>query len=242
MLLMTYRSDELHRSHPLRPVAHDLGARPQCRADRAVPADAGGGGRAAGGNPGASDRPPQVVEAVFERSQGNAYLVEEVLGIIQGGRECRTTCRRPCATCCSAAMELLPDDAKRVARAASAAGTVRAGAAARLGGRARRRPLPRRAARGRGAPPAARRRLDPGLRVPALADAGRDLPRHAARRAGAAARVVRRSAEHATRARRSRGRTRCWRTTGTPRSTCHAPWPPPSPPAGSRRSTPQPMR
>jgi DNA-binding NarL/FixJ family response regulator len=84
LLLMTYRSDEVHRHHPLRPVltswerARSIQRIDLRRLDRdEVAAQLGA----------ILQEPPatKLVDAVFERSEGNAYFVEEVLGILQQG-------------------------------------------------------------------------------------------------------------------------------------------------------------
>ncbi|WP_030436674.1 ATP-binding protein [Actinoplanes subtropicus] len=86
LLLLSYRSDELHRRHPLRPlVACWERSRSACvlqlrrfgraevdaqlRAIRDQPSDA------------------RLTDLVFDRSQGNAYLVEEILAAVEGGAD-----------------------------------------------------------------------------------------------------------------------------------------------------------
>ena len=121
LLLMTYRSDELHRTHPLRPLLTTwergrsvvrVGLE---RLTRAEVRDqlAGILGQ---------DPPAPVVDAVYERSQGNAYLAEEILGIIEAGRppdELPPSLRDVLLT----HVELLTADARATVLAASAAGT-----------------------------------------------------------------------------------------------------------------------
>jgi DNA-binding CsgD family transcriptional regulator len=121
MVLMTYRSDELHRRHPLRPLlttwerGRSVSRIELARLTRDEVAEQLAGILD-------EDAPSQVVDAVYERSQGNAYFVEEVLGIIQAGRlpdDLPPSLRDVLLT----HLELLPEDAQRVLRAASAAGT-----------------------------------------------------------------------------------------------------------------------
>ena len=78
VLLATYRADELHRQHPLRPVlarilrgeaVERLDLEPFDRAELALLLEG-----ILGDAPG-----PEVVERVFERSQGNAFFAEELL-------------------------------------------------------------------------------------------------------------------------------------------------------------------
>lgn len=86
MLLMTYRSDELHRRHPLRPLVTawerarsvervELGR--LSRTEVAMQLHAIGGTP-----PGAA-----FADVVFERSQGNAFLVEEIVAAVDGGAD-----------------------------------------------------------------------------------------------------------------------------------------------------------
>ena len=86
LLMLTYRSDELHRRHPLRPVITawervrgvervDVGrfsrdeVAAQLRAIRRTAPTA------------------QFTDVVFERSQGNAFLVEEILAAVDSGAD-----------------------------------------------------------------------------------------------------------------------------------------------------------
>ena len=82
LLLATYRSDELHRRHPLRPLltswermrsVDHLELRRFDRDEVAAQLAAILGG----------DPAPDVVDAIFDRSGGNAYLVEELAGLVR---------------------------------------------------------------------------------------------------------------------------------------------------------------
>jgi predicted ATPase len=118
MLLLTYRSDELHRRHPLRPLIvgwervrsverFEIGrfsrdeVAEQLRAIR--------------------DDPPTASFAtvVFERSQGNAFLVEEILAAVDVGAE-PGDLPPGLRDVLLARTETVSDDAQRVLRAASA--------------------------------------------------------------------------------------------------------------------------
>jgi DNA-binding CsgD family transcriptional regulator len=83
MLVITYRSDELHRRHPLRPLltgwerARSVDRMELRRFDRGevtaqLAAILG------------TDPAPGVCDVVFDRSGGNAYLVEELAGVVRG--------------------------------------------------------------------------------------------------------------------------------------------------------------
>ena len=84
LLVGTFRSDELHRRHPLRPLLASLerirsvqriDLHPFTRAEVDEQLAAILGHRA----------DPALVELVAERSEGNAFLVEEILGIVRAG-------------------------------------------------------------------------------------------------------------------------------------------------------------
>ena len=84
--IVTYRSDELHRGHPLRVLLAELdrlrnverlelGRFDRERVSEQLAAILG-------------ERPADaLVDRVFERSEGNAFLVEEVLDLVRGGEE-----------------------------------------------------------------------------------------------------------------------------------------------------------
>ena len=121
LLVLTYRSDELHRGHPLRPLLagwerlRTVGgwSSQRLRARR--------GGRAARGRSSA-EPPSRAGRHVFARSEGNPFLVEEVARRVRAGAD-PAAWRRRCATCCSRAPSSSPS---RPARAAGspAAGSV----------------------------------------------------------------------------------------------------------------------
>lgn len=78
LILLTFRSDELHRRHPLRPVLGEL-----TRVSSVVRIDLEPFGRAEVGEQVhamlGSEPGPGVVDALFERSGGNAFLIEELV-------------------------------------------------------------------------------------------------------------------------------------------------------------------
>jgi DNA-binding CsgD family transcriptional regulator len=84
LLVITYRSDELHRRHPLRPL---LSGWERVRSVDHIELRRFGRDEVAaqlaailGGEP-----VPAVAEEVFDRSGGNAYLVEEIAGVVRDG-------------------------------------------------------------------------------------------------------------------------------------------------------------
>ncbi|MDQ1725812.1 MAG: hypothetical protein QOG52_2840, partial [Frankiaceae bacterium] len=120
LLVATYRSDEMHRRHPLRPLlstwerSRDVTRLELDRFDRAevaaqlsailgtAPADA-------------------LVDVVFERSDGNAFLVEEMLGIVEGDVDPRNL-PQSLRDVLLARVDQLSPDAQRVLRTAAVAG------------------------------------------------------------------------------------------------------------------------
>ena len=116
LLMGTYRSDEMHRSHPLRPVLAELNRLPHVRrldvgplADREVAqllsAIAG------------TDLPDRVAAEVVNRAEGNPFFAEELLAAV-GDRGVPTTLRDILTT----RLEALTDQAQEVLRIAAAAG------------------------------------------------------------------------------------------------------------------------
>src|SRR6185437_10163442 len=120
LLVITYRSDELNRHHPLRPL---LAAWERDRSVRHV------GLRRFGRDEVAAqlrailgaDPAPGVADVVFGRSGGNAYLVEELAGVVRAGGD-------PAALPPSlrdvllSRVDTLSADAQRLLRTASVAG------------------------------------------------------------------------------------------------------------------------
>jgi DNA-binding CsgD family transcriptional regulator/tetratricopeptide (TPR) repeat protein len=84
VLLATYRSDELNRRHPLRPLIASwdrLRSVQHVELRRFEPGEVAAQlGAILGADPAAG-----LVDLVFDRSGGNAYLVEELAGLVRGG-------------------------------------------------------------------------------------------------------------------------------------------------------------
>lgn len=119
LLLATYRTDELHRGHPLRPFLAELDRvrgverRDLNRLDRDGTAEIIG--HLLGAEP-----EPRVVDAIHERAQGNPFFVEElVAGDKSGCGDIPQTLRDLLLS----HVDLLPDPAQRILRVAAVGGT-----------------------------------------------------------------------------------------------------------------------
>ena len=122
-VVLTYRSDELHRRHPLRPLVTELGRmrrverltlepfEPQAARDF-IAALAQLGGTAV---------TESLVTEIAERSEGNAFFAEELLA----GGDGDTAVAGPLADVLLGRIEKLSPDAQRVVRVASVAGQSR---------------------------------------------------------------------------------------------------------------------
>ncbi|MFI6074112.1 AAA family ATPase [Actinoplanes sp. NPDC051343] len=118
MLLLTYRSDELHRRHPLRPLIvgwERMRAVQRVEIGRFSRAEVAAQLRAIRDDP----PPSAFVTVVFERSQGNAFLVEEILAAVDGGAD-PGDLPPSLRDVLLARTDTVSEDAQRVLRAASA--------------------------------------------------------------------------------------------------------------------------
>jgi DNA-binding CsgD family transcriptional regulator len=119
LVVLTYRSDELHRRHPLRPLLAGLD-----RSDRAerLEVDRFGRDDLADLLAGILGSPPAagLLERIYRRSQGNAFFAEELLaaGQREDGRGLPPSLENVVLT----RIQVLPDDAQAVLRVAAAAG------------------------------------------------------------------------------------------------------------------------
>jgi DNA-binding CsgD family transcriptional regulator len=86
LVVVSFRSDELHRGHPMRPL---LTGWERVRSVRRIELERFGVDEVAGQLEGIlGTRPPlHLVELVYERSEGNAFLVEEILEAVQSGAD-----------------------------------------------------------------------------------------------------------------------------------------------------------
>jgi tetratricopeptide (TPR) repeat protein len=86
LVVVTFRTDELHRSHPLRPLVTGW---ERVRAVQRIELERLGRAEVARQLEAILGEPPaaRLVDQVHERSEGNAFLVEEILGAIQSGAD-----------------------------------------------------------------------------------------------------------------------------------------------------------
>lgn len=121
LVLATYRSDDVHRRHPLRPLLAELDRLRTVqrlelsRFDRAeVRAQLAG---ILGADPA-----PSLLDEIFDRSDGNAFFVEELAVVAREG--CRTGLTETLRDLLLVRVEALPEDAQRVARLVAEGGST----------------------------------------------------------------------------------------------------------------------
>jgi DNA-binding CsgD family transcriptional regulator len=118
LLVCTYRSDELHRRHPLRPFLAEEERREvveRIELDPFSPAELAA--QVAGILGGAAE--PELVARLHARCEGNAFFAEELLAASAGATGPLPPTLRDVL---SLRLEALPDDARAVLRVAAAAG------------------------------------------------------------------------------------------------------------------------
>ncbi|MGC9536395.1 helix-turn-helix transcriptional regulator [Streptomyces sp. UG1] len=121
VILATYRSDDIHRRHPLRPLLAELD---RLRTVRRI--ELGRFNRAEVGRQIAGilacEPDPARVDAIFERSDGNAFFVEELaVATHEGGSTGLTDSLRDLLL---VRVEQLPESAQRVARIVAEGGST----------------------------------------------------------------------------------------------------------------------
>ena len=123
VLLATYRSDELNRRHPLRPLIASwdrLRTVQHVELRRFEPGEVAAQlGAILGTEPAAG-----LVNLVFDRSGGNAYLVEEVAGLVRGGGD-PADLPPSLADVLLSRVDALSPEAQRLLRTAAVAGRRR---------------------------------------------------------------------------------------------------------------------
>ncbi|MBP2338259.1 DNA-binding CsgD family transcriptional regulator [Saccharothrix coeruleofusca] len=83
LVVASYRSDDLHRAHPLRPLLNELVRLPAVRRLDLPPLDAAAARAFVGAL--AEDLPEDVVREVAERSDGNPFFAEELVAVATSG-------------------------------------------------------------------------------------------------------------------------------------------------------------
>jgi DNA-binding CsgD family transcriptional regulator/tetratricopeptide (TPR) repeat protein len=120
LLVLTYRSDELHRRHPLRPFLAELDRSGRAdrlevtRFDRVDVADLLAG--ILGARPDDS-----LVERIWRRSQGNAFFAEELLAASQQGDGSGRSLPPSLQNVLLSRVQVLPDEAQATLRVVAAA-------------------------------------------------------------------------------------------------------------------------
>ncbi|WP_037641284.1 helix-turn-helix transcriptional regulator [Streptomyces bicolor] len=121
VVLATYRSDDIHRRHPLRPLLAELD---RLRTVRRI--ELGRFNRAEVGRQMAGilaqEPDPAQVDEIFERSDGNAFFVEELAVAAHEG--CRTGLTDSLRDLLLVRVEGLPESAQRVARIVAEGGST----------------------------------------------------------------------------------------------------------------------
>lgn len=121
LLVATYRSDDIHRRHPLRPFLAEIDRmRTIRRVELARFNRAEVRSQIAGIN--GSDPEEATVDRVFKRSEGNAFFVEELARSLADG--CLHGLSDPLRDLLLVRVEALPEDAQRVVRTASEGGST----------------------------------------------------------------------------------------------------------------------
>ncbi|MGC0329363.1 ATP/maltotriose-dependent transcriptional regulator MalT [Streptomyces sp. SAI-170] len=121
VVLATYRSDDIHRRHPLRPLLAELDRLRTVRRLELGRFSREEVGRQIAGIL-ATEPDPAQVEAIFERSDGNAFFVEELAVAAQDG--CPTGLTDSLRDLLLVRVESLPDAAQQVARIVAEGGST----------------------------------------------------------------------------------------------------------------------
>ncbi|MFD5752430.1 AAA family ATPase [Streptomyces sp. NPDC127033] len=121
VVIGTYRADDLHRRHPLRPLLAELD---RLRSVRRIELPRFNRAEVRSQLTGilAAEPGPDLLEQIFERSDGNAFFVEELACSI--GTGCGTGLSDSLRDLLLVRVETLPEDAQRVARIVAEGGTT----------------------------------------------------------------------------------------------------------------------
>lgn len=121
VVLATYRADDIHRRHPLRPLLAELDRLRTVRRIELSRFNRAEVGRQIAGILAAEPAPAQVDE-IFDRSDGNAFFVEELAVAAHEG--CRTRLTDTLRDLLLVRVESLPESAQRVARIVAEGGST----------------------------------------------------------------------------------------------------------------------
>ncbi|MFG2958564.1 AAA family ATPase [Streptomyces sp. NPDC048291] len=121
VVLATYRSDDIHRRHPLRPLLAELDRLRTVRRLELARFTREEVGRQIAGILAAEPDPAQV-DDIFERSDGNAFFVEELA--VAGAEGCCTGLTDSLRDLLLVRVEALPESAQRVARIVAEGGST----------------------------------------------------------------------------------------------------------------------
>ncbi|MGW3194590.1 helix-turn-helix transcriptional regulator [Streptomyces sp. NPDC001118] len=121
LVLASYRSDDIHRRHPLRPLLAELDRLRTVRRIELARFTREEVGRQIAGILAAEPDPARVDE-IFERSDGNAFFVEELA--VAASEGCRTGLTDSLRDLLLVRVETLPESAQRVARIVAEGGST----------------------------------------------------------------------------------------------------------------------
>ncbi|QES48087.1 hypothetical protein DEJ50_09945 [Streptomyces venezuelae] len=121
VVLATYRADDIHRRHPLRPLLAELD---RLRTVQRVELSRFNRGEVRRQLAGilASQPDESLVDTVFDRSDGNAFFVEELIASMESG--CRSGLTANLRDLLLVRVEVLPEAAQRVARIVAEGGST----------------------------------------------------------------------------------------------------------------------
>jgi DNA-binding CsgD family transcriptional regulator/tetratricopeptide (TPR) repeat protein len=121
VVIATYRADDIHRRHPLRPLLAELD---RLRSVRRIELSRFNRAEVRRQLAGILSAEPEqaLLDQIFERSDGNAFFVEELVCSFESG--CRTGLSDSLRDLLLVRVEALPEDAQRVARIVAEGGTT----------------------------------------------------------------------------------------------------------------------
>ncbi|WJV45999.1 helix-turn-helix transcriptional regulator [Streptomyces flavofungini] len=122
VVLATYRADDIHRRHPLRPLLAELDRLRTVRRVEVSRFTRDEVGRQMAGILGAEPA-PKLIDDIFARSDGNAFFVEELAVASSHGSSCATL-TDSLRDLLLVRVEDLPEDAQRVARTVAEGGST----------------------------------------------------------------------------------------------------------------------